>query len=71
MTQTPEGDARPQLGLRNDLSKLVVHGPALEGGQTRADEFVDSRQGIEVFEEGRVNPNLPGRLTFSPRKGEI
>lgn len=68
MTQTPEGYTRPQFGRRYDLAELVVHGPALEGSQTWADEFVDSWQGIEVFEEGWVNPNLPGRFAFTSRE---
>jgi len=68
MTQTPESYTRPQLGRRYDLSELVVHCPALEGSQTWADEFVDSWQGIEVVEEGWVNPNLPGRFAFTSRE---
>jgi len=68
MTQTSEGYAWAQLGGNYNLSELIVNCPSLEGGQTWADEFVDPRQGIEVFEEGGVNSDSPGRFAFSSRK---
>jgi hypothetical protein len=50
VTQAPECHAGAKFGSLHNLREVVINGPALEGGQTRADEFVNPRYGVEVFE---------------------